>query len=278
MIMALPDTGNVGLRVIDYLKGKLRARQFGRIEPFGFSMVPWISVKNGLMEELEPMRNTFYFWENKVRTGSDLILFKSEQPTAKLYEYVDLVLDVACQFGVKRLYMVGSFGAMGITHRDPPEVFGVVNLPRLREPLENCGIKLYPEYKGVGTIHSSFLWFAKDRNIEAASLWSPVPYYVARLPFPWSNYPQSSLAILLKWLCLEKAPVDTGSLASLAKRTEVEMKGVYDQLQEESKKEAVYTTFEQSEDYETDESDEISDDDLRHMMRDIEDFFRKDKE
>ncbi len=56
------------------------------------------------------------------------------------------------------------------------------------------------------------------------------------------------------------------------------MKGVYDQLQEESKKEAVYTTFEQNEDYETDEGEEISDDDLRHMMRDIEDFFRKDKE
>jgi len=278
MIMALPDTGNVGLRVIDYLKGKLRAREFGRIEPVGFSLVPWISVKNGLMEELEPMRNTFYFWDNKARAGSDLIIFKSEQPTARLSEYVELVLDVASRFGVRRLYLVGSFGAMGITHHDAPEVFGVVNLSQLRGPLENCGIKLYPEYKGVGTIHSSFLWSAKNRNIEAVSLWSPVPYYVGRLPFPWSNYPQSSLAILAKWLCLEKVPVDTGGLMSLAKRTELEMKGVYDQLEEESKKESVYTTFEQSGEYDTDDSAEISDDDLRHMMRDIEDFFRKDNE
>ncbi len=278
MIMALPDTGNVGLRVIDYLKGKLRAKELGRIEPFGFSTVPWVSVKNGLMEELEPMRNTFYFWENKVKSGGDLIIFKSEQPTTRLYEYVDLVLDVASQFGVKRLYLAGSFGAMGITHLEAPEVFGVVNLARLKEPLEKCGVKLYPEYKGVGTIHSSFLWFAKEREIEAVSLWSPVPYYVARLPFPWSNYPQASLAILSKWLCVENAPVDTAGLESMAKRTELEMKGIYDQLHEESKKESVYTTFGQNEDHESDESAEISDDDLRHMMRDIEDFFRKDKE
>ena len=279
MIMALPDTGNVGLRVVDYLKGKLKAKEFGRLEPFGFSTVPWVSVKDGLMEELEPMRNRFYFWENKAKTGGDLIIFKSEQPTARLYEYVELVLGVASRFGVKRLYLAGSFGAMGITHEDASEVFAVVNFARMREPLLNCGIKLYPEYKGIGTIHSSFLWFAKDRNIEAVSLWSPVPYYVARLPFPWSNYPQSSLAILSKWLRLEELPVDIADLESLAKRTELEMKGVYEQLHEESKKEAAHATFDQNEDYEDDEeSAEISDDDLRHMMRDIEDFFNKDKE
>lgn len=279
MIMALPDTGNVGLRVIDYVKGKLRAKEFGRVEPFDFSLVPWVSVKNGLMEELEPMRNGFYYWDNKSRNGNDLIIFKSEQPTARLNDYVDAVLGVASRFGVKRLYMAGSFGAMGVSHQDDPEVFGVVNLPQLRRPLEDCGVKLYPEYKGVGTIHSSFLWYAKERNIEAVSLWAPVPHYVARLPFPWSSYPQSSLAILSKLILLESIPVDTRELESLTRRTELEMKGIYEQLYEEARKESIYPTLEQNEEYVgDDDSEEISDDDVRHMMRDIEDFFRKDKE
>lgn len=59
LIMALPDTGYVGLRIIDYSRNKLCAEEFGRIEPYDFSAVPWISVKDGLIQDLEMMRKIY---------------------------------------------------------------------------------------------------------------------------------------------------------------------------------------------------------------------------
>ena len=239
LIMAWPDVGHVGLRVVDYLKNKLGAEPFARIEPHDFSVVPWISVREGLIDRLELMKNDFFYWKDP-KGGDDLIIFKSEQPTTKTYDYVGLVLDVASMFGVNRLYMAGSFGATGISHSEEPLVLAVVNHPDLKGFLEGYDVKLYPEYKGVGNIHSSFLWFARERNIEAVSLWSPMPYYVARLPFPWSNYPKCSLAIAEKLVAMEKIEVDTGDLAAFARQTETEMAKVYGELYEESKKEFSY--------------------------------------
>jgi proteasome assembly chaperone (PAC2) family protein len=278
LIMAWPDTGYVGLRVIDYLKNKLGAKEFGMIEPYDFSSMPWVSVKDGVIEALELMRNGFYYWRSRRKTGSDLIIFKSEQPMAKLYEYVGLVLEVAGQFGVKRLYMAGAFGAVGVTHSEKPPVFGVTNQPDLKEFLENHGVKLYPEYKGMGNIHSLTQWLAKERDIEAISLWSPVPHYIARLPFPWSNYPQSSLTILEKLAEMEDIEIDTGELEAFAKRTETEMGKAYDELYEEAAKEFAYPTVEQPTIYPEGATETISDEELGRMIRDLEDFFKKGKQ
>ncbi len=112
LVIGLPDVGYVALRVIDYLKSKLAAQEFGHIEPQGFSTVPWVSVKNGVIEDLELLRNGFSFWKN-TSGGNDLVLFRSEQPTARPYEYVEAILDMAQHVGVRRVYVVGSFGAVG---------------------------------------------------------------------------------------------------------------------------------------------------------------------
>jgi proteasome assembly chaperone (PAC2) family protein len=277
LIMAWPDTGHVGLRVVDYLKNKLRAKGFARIEPYDFSVVPWVSVKEGLIEKLELMKNEFYYWQDS-GGGDDLIIFRSEQPSIRTYDYVGLVLDIACQFGVKRLYTAGSFGATGIVHSEEPMVLGVVNQPDLRELAESHDVKLYPEYKGIGNVHSSFLWFAKERNIEAISLWSPMPYYVARLPFPWSNYPKCSLAILEKIAAMEKIEIDTGELAAFAGQTETEMKKIYDDLLEAAKSDFVHPAAELPTSYADDTTGVISDEDLKRMLRDVDDFFKKGKQ
>jgi uncharacterized protein len=274
LIIGLPDVGYVGLRVIDYLKSKLGAEEFGHIEPHRFSTVPWVSVKNGVIEDLELLRNRFSFWKNTSR-GNDLVLFRSEQPTARPYEYVEAILDGAQHVGVRRVYMVGSFGAVGVTHEEAPAVLGVVNMAHLTELLVESGVQPYPEYKGIGTIHTSFLWFAKERGLEALGLWSPIPHYIARLPFPWSNYPGASLCIIQRLNAMEGLRVDTRELVSLTKRTEDEMKKIYDQLHEEAKNELVYPSGESTTAYSEQGLGRMSDEEVKGMMKDIEDFFRK---
>lgn len=277
LIIGLPDLGYVGLRVIDYLKSKLGAEELGRIEPQKFSTMPWISVRNGVIEDLELLRNGLHFWMNK-SGGNDLVIFRSEQPTARPYEYVEAVLDVAQRVGVKRIYIVGSFGAVGTTHQEPPSALGVVNMPRLTQILVASGVDPYPEYKGIGSIHSSFLWFAKARGLEAIGLWSPIPHYIARLPFPWSNYPRASLCLLQKLNSMEGLGVDEGELEVLAKRTDDEMGQIYDQLHEEARNELVYPSAEQRTAYPEEGLGKMSDEELKGMIRDIEDFFRKRKQ
>ena len=276
LIMGWPDTGYVGLRVIDYLKNKLEAEEFGKIEPYDFSSAPWISVQEGVLEALELMRNGFYCWENR-QTDHDLIIFKSEQPAAKPYEYIGLVLDVARHFRVSRIYIVGGFAAVGVTHSEKPPVLAVVNHPSLKEFPKVHQVKLYQEYKGIGNIHSLALWIAGERNIEGISLWAPIPHYIARLPFPWSNYPQSSLAILEKLTQMEDIELDTGELEAFANRTEKEMEEIYSQLYKEAEKEFVYPAAEQPAIYPEGATEKISEEDLKKMIKDIEDFFRKGK-
>ncbi len=277
LIMALPDAGYVGLRVVDYVKNKLGAQEFGRIEPAGFSSVPWIAVKDGLIEDLELLRNGFYFWNN-TGSGNDVVIFRSEKPNARIHEYVQTILEVAKKVGVKRIYILGSFGAVGTSHLEPPPVLGVVNMPHLRQVLLDSKVDPYPEYKGIGTIHSSCLWFARAMGIEAVGLWSPIPYYIARLPFPWSNYPVSSKCLLDKIVAMEGIPVDSGDLEMLAKRTETEMAKVYDQLYEEAQKELVYPSNEQPTGFPDQGSSPMTEEELKRMMKDIDDFFRKRKQ
>jgi proteasome assembly chaperone (PAC2) family protein len=277
LIIGLPDVGYVGVRVIDYLKGKLAAEEFGRIVPQRFSTVPWVSVKNGVIEDLELLRNGFHFWKN-TGGGNDVVLFRSEQPTARPYEYVEAILEVAEHVGVKRIYIVGSFGAAGITHLEPPSTLGIVNMPHLTQLLTQSGVDPYPEYKGIGTIHSSFLWFAKARKLEALGLWVPMPHYIARLPFPWSNYPRASLCLVQKLNAMEGLGVDTVELESLAKRTEDEMGKIYDQLHAEAKNELVYPPGEQPEAFSEQDGAGMNDDELKGTISDIEDFFRKRKQ
>ena len=94
LIVGLPDAGYVGLRVIDYLRTKLGAVEMGRVGPHRFSTVPWVSVKNGVLRDLQLLRNGFYSWKNP-GAGPDIVLFRSEQPTARPYEYVEVILEAA---------------------------------------------------------------------------------------------------------------------------------------------------------------------------------------
>ncbi len=274
LIVGLPDVGHAGLRVIDYLRSKLGTVEMGRIDPHRFSTVPWVSVTNGVLRDLELLRNGFYFWRNP-GAGNDVVIFRSEQPTARPYEYVEVILDVARHLGVKRAYVVGSFGALGVNHREAPSVLGVVNMPRLARVLTDAGVDPYPEYKGAGTIHSSFLWFARSRGVEGVGLWSPIPHYVARLPFPWSNYPTAALALVRKLNAMEGLGVEEEELEQLAIRTEEDMAQVYDQLREEAKNELVYPSGEWRTSHPEQEPGNMSDEDLNGTIKDIEDFFRK---
>ena len=65
LIVGWEDAGLVGINAVDYLTDKLGAEEFAEIEPHDFSLLPYIRIKGGVLQEIEYPKNSFYYWKNK---------------------------------------------------------------------------------------------------------------------------------------------------------------------------------------------------------------------
>ena len=61
LICGWPGIGNIGIIAVDSLRGILRAEEFGEIEPWDFFDPQQVSIKDGLLKDLEFPTNKFYF-------------------------------------------------------------------------------------------------------------------------------------------------------------------------------------------------------------------------
>lgn len=182
LVIGWADAGLVGISAVDYLNDKLGAEEFGEIEPHGFSLLPHISVKGGVLQEIEYAANSFYYWENKKST-SDLIILGSKPPAINHYEFANLILDVAELFDVSRIYTVGGIYA-NIAHTTKSRVFAIINNPRLKKYLTHYDVELGLNYRGPSSINGLVLGVAQQRNIEGISLWGRVPGYISEIANP----------------------------------------------------------------------------------------------
>lgn len=176
-----------GIEAVTYLKDGLGARLFGEIDPNDFFDLS-IEVENGLVGEPEFPQNRFYSWENA--DGDDLILFIADrEPSHRRYEYANLLLQVAEQFQVSRVYTVCAFPSL-VSHTAEPRVFGVANDAKLVPYLEQYGITMIGE-RSLISMNGLLLSLARKRGVEGIYLLGEVPAYAADI----SN-PKACLAVL----------------------------------------------------------------------------------
>lgn len=182
LVVAWGCIGEVGIGVVTYLRDKLGAEEFGEIELRDFFSIP-VEVKNGLVEELRFPQSKLHYWEN--REGKDLILsIADEEPPLRRYEYANLLLDVAKQFQVERIYTVCAFPAL-ISHSAEPRVFGLVNDTKLVEYLEQYPITVIKERK-LTSMNALLLGLARKRGLQGIYLLGEVPAYSTQLANPRS--------------------------------------------------------------------------------------------
>ncbi len=110
MITAWPGMGNVALKAATYLREKLRAEEFGIINPAGIFQSNIVYIRNNLIEPIKLPENKFYYKKNEA-LENDIIFFVGDaQPlSGKEYEFADMVLDVAERFKVKTVYSFAAF-------------------------------------------------------------------------------------------------------------------------------------------------------------------------
>ena len=137
LIAAWPGMGMLARMSADYLIQQLDAKQFAEIH----SPSNDIYFKDG-MGKLSQYTHRFYYWHGE---QSDLVICSGEiQPQSldAIHQLANQVLDIAEEFGVKKVYTIAAVP----NPRDvKPRVFGVVNKPELRDFLKKEGDKPGPE-------------------------------------------------------------------------------------------------------------------------------------
>jgi proteasome assembly chaperone (PAC2) family protein len=285
LIASWPGIGNIGIIAVDTLRGLVRAEEFGEIEPWDFFYPKKASIRNGELIGLEFPASKFYFKRTEKR---DLIFFVGEEQPAergrayaeggKAYQMANLVLDVAQQFGCRRVYTSGA-AVSPIHHTMRPKVWAVPNSEDLIEEVRSYGNTILMSgiegRKGQGNItglNGLLLGVAKKRGLEAICVMGEIPIYLQGFPLP---YPKASKSVLEVLAAVLGIKVDLTSLDGVIERTEIEIEGLFERLPPEVKEQLEklrYLSYTKPA-----EPGPITEEDKQKILEDIDKLFKKGK-
>lgn len=283
LIACWPGIGNIGLVAADTLRRMLEAEEFGEIEPWDFFYPRKVLIRNGELKDLEFPSNKFYF---KRTEKTDLLFFiAEEQPVwegkiyaegTKAYQVANLVLDVALQFGCRKVFTSGA--AVASTHHTlRPRVWAVPNMESLIPELKNYdNTVLMSEVEGRGGegnitgLNGLLLGVARKRGIEAICVMGEIPIYLQGFPI---LYPKASKAVLEVLTAALGVNIDMRDITDFAERSEKEIDRLYHELPLEAK-EHLDKLKHISHDKPSD-TGKITDEDKKKILDDVDKFFKK---
>ena len=185
LIAAGPGTANVGLRAVSYLREKLGAELLAEIKPGEFFIPPYtLAFREGIIE-LEPMelgeqapQNKFHYW--KADKVNDLLFFEGDTHPmpGRALELASYVLDTACRFGIRRVFIPGAF-LTDVHHLSAPRLYGIATDNKLLEYLHSYNIEATPPINIAHNLNAWLLGMAKQKDIDAVGLVGEIPFYNA---------------------------------------------------------------------------------------------------
>ena len=179
-----PDAGKVSSGAIAYLRDKLACRKLAEVKPDDFYLFqspgaevgrPVTEIEGGLVKALSRPTTTFWFYKTK-GSAHDLVLMLGREPELRWGDYVSLILDLAQDFGVVRIYTIGGTYDV-VPHTIEPLLGVVLSDSSLEAEMRGYGVQPI-NYKGPSSVHTTLLVSASERHIEMVSLWGYVPHYV----------------------------------------------------------------------------------------------------
>lgn len=283
LIASWPGIGNIGIIAVDTLRGMVRAEEFGEIEPWDFFYPKKLSIINGELEDLEFPSNKFYW----AKAGEkDLIFFIGEEQPAeggkayaagtKAYQMANLVLDVAQDFGCRRVYTSGAAVAP-IHHTARPKVWAVPTSQELLDEIdryENTVLMSDIEGRGgqgsITGLNGLLLGVAKKRGLDATCIMGEIPIYLQAFPLTYPKASRSVLEVLTQTLGIE---IEMQGIDAIVERSEMEIKRLYErfppEIREELDKLRYVTHIKET------ESGPITEEDKKRILEDIDKFFKR---
>ena len=202
------DAGNIGERVVTFINEALNLQPLAEIEPVGFFQLSGVEVSKDLAR-LPDCRF-------KYSADSRLITLLSDVPSFEVHLFLKNLLDLASRFVVSHVVILAGFPAMS-SHNTPSPMLANFSTPLLKDWLSGNGVNTEIDYvspQGQKPPISTYLaWEARQRGIEAVSLWQPIPYYLA--PFTDETGAQRAVSLFRQKL---RILVDFEPLAEAARK------------------------------------------------------------
>ncbi len=175
LVEGLPGVGHVGKLVAEHLIEELKAEKI--IEIYSPHFPPQVLVQpDGTVRQV---RNEIYAYEGKDGEPDLLILVGDYQSATNEghYELTGIFLDIAQEFGVRRIYTLGGYGTGQFVE---PQVIGATNSPELVEEMKSLGVMFHENEPGGGIIGVSGLLVGLGglRGIEAVCLMGTTSGYL----------------------------------------------------------------------------------------------------
>src|SRR2546422_5561240 len=174
------DAGQAATGALRHLVRDLSAPRLAWIDPEQFFMFtqerPEVRMKSDESRELSWPRSEFFACPpGDGRDG--LLLFSGPEPHQRWRTYTKAFLDVAERCGVKRIVSLGALLA-GAPHTRPVRVTARCTDSASRSLLEAWGIYRRPTYEGPTGISSVVLDAAEKRGIQHVGFMGQAPHYL----------------------------------------------------------------------------------------------------
>ena len=176
------DAADAASDAVDWLAARYGATQFASIDEqlhVDFqAQRPTVTLVDGTLRDLR--WPTYSLRAAATPDGEpDLVLVSGPEPNYDWKGFCGSVIEVANQLGTRTIVTFGSLLADS-PHTRPPRVTGSTTDPELTDRVELTRSGYEGPTGIVGVLHDT----VRNAQFRAASLWVPVPHYVAAPPNP----------------------------------------------------------------------------------------------
>jgi len=220
------DGGDVSTGTIQYLKFKLQAKKFAEIDAQKFYLFnfpgamletaqfrPYTKIHDGLIIDFQYPQNEFFYDEK-----NDLILFSGKEPNINWDEYANCIFEVAEEFGVKKIYFVGSV-AGPTPHTRGIRISCSVSGEKQKTELKEIGIR-FTNYQGPASLTSLLTRLSSEKGIEMTNFVAEIPVYIQ------TRNPKGIKAVTEKLVQLLKIDIDLTDLSVKSTHFEKKIDGL----------------------------------------------------
>ena len=203
------DAAESATAALSYVSSKWGAERLGAIDPeefYDFQVTrPTVRMTEGQTREIE--------WPELViesaspeGAGRDVVFLSGAEPNLRWKGFSATVIEAARELGVELVISLGALLA-DIPHTRPVQITGIAADPDLVQRLGFSQARYEGPTGIVGVLHDA----CARAGLLSASLWAPVPHYVATVPSP-----KATLALLRRLEDLLEVPIDTEELDEAA--------------------------------------------------------------
>jgi proteasome assembly chaperone (PAC2) family protein len=198
------DAAGSATAALEFLSSQFGASRFAAIDPeefFDFQVTrPTVKLSEGRTREIEWPE--LLLAEAKIEGERDLVLLWGAEPNLRWRAFCATILDAARELEVELVVTLGALLA-DVPHTRPVQVTGIAGSPELVERLGFSQARYEGPTGIVGVLHDA----CTRASLPSASLWAPVPHYVAAVPSP-----KATLALLRRLEDLIDVAIDVSEL------------------------------------------------------------------